>query len=249
MFGKSPPRLPKYFEEFAPNNDFKNSTNVFDGPAIGVCAGVSGRCHTFLVQEGHGNCFKCNVVVCRSCRQNIEKQVFCLDCYASRAILPQSLSSAISIAEMRLELKSKYNFDGVGDIDITEVEDVYESIGYVDRYNEQGKHVQFPIYPTHEIDSNAPTGWKSIIEIDFKAKGSFLADPLLTEHHIPAVLTMFGSLVKFNSNNEKKTNWISEKSIHNTLPALFFYYSGGCRVDSGYRLLKRCLRHTVDSKF
>lgn len=74
--------------------------------------------------------------------------------------MPQTQTSTKSIADMRLELKEKYNFDSVADIDITEVEDVYESIGYVDRYNRSGQRVTFPIYPTSEIDD------KSTIDMD-----------------------------------------------------------------------------------
>ena len=42
--------------------------------------------------------------------------------------MPQTQTSTKSIADMLLELKEKYNFDSVADIDITEVEDVYESL-------------------------------------------------------------------------------------------------------------------------
>ena len=53
MFNNQPSRLPKYLEEFAVDDDFKSGVNMFEGPAIGNCTGVSGRSHAFLLHEGH----------------------------------------------------------------------------------------------------------------------------------------------------------------------------------------------------
>lgn len=80
------------------DDDSRSGVNLFDGPAIGHCVGVSGRSHAFLLHDGHSNCTKCVAVVCRSCQQSINAQSFCLGCYALRAILPHAWPSAKSIA-------------------------------------------------------------------------------------------------------------------------------------------------------
>ena len=107
--------------------------------------------HAFLLHEGHGTCNECNMLVCRSCQGLIDKHVFCLGCYTSRAIDPLPRKGALTIAEMHLELKDKYNFDCANDLDILEVEDVFLSIGYMDKYCQQEQNVPFPMYPMYAL--------------------------------------------------------------------------------------------------
>ena len=89
--------------------------------------------------------------------------------------------------------------------------------------------------------------WDDVVNIDFKAKGAFLADPNLSAAHLPGILKLFGALVKFDSTEViKKPN---EMTIRHVLPSIFFRLAGNCRVDSGYCLMQRCIRHATDSKF
>ncbi len=81
--------------------------------------------------------------MCRLCQGNIDNQVFCLGCYTSRAIDPLLQNNALTIPKMCLVLKDKYNFDGTNDLDIIEVEDVFWSIGYVEKYHQQEHNVCF----------------------------------------------------------------------------------------------------------
>ena len=244
LFGV-PLRLPRYLEQYSADDVYK-STRIFAGPDISMCKGVGGRSHVFLNHEGHSICAECNNIVCNACRGKVDKQIFCLGCYTTKAIAPIPHRSTLTVAEMRLELKDKYNFDGAQDLDIIEVEDVYSSIGYIDKYRKHETNVPFPMYPTSNLHSPSMP-WDDVINIDFKAKGAFLADPNLSAAYIPGVLKLFGALVKFDSTREiKNTN---EMTIRHVLPSILFRLAGNSRVDSGYRVMQRCIRHATDSKF
>ena len=244
LFGV-PLHLPRYLEQYSPDDAYRSS-RIFDGPEMSTCKGVGERSHLFLKHEGHFICSECNDIVCTSCRGKVDKQIFCLGCYRTRVIDPTPQNSALTIAEMRLELKDKYNFDGAQALDILEVEDAYLSIGYIDKYRKQENNVPFPIYPTSNLQSPSRP-WDDVINIDFKAKGAFLADPNIKSAHIPGLLKLFGSIVEFHSTDE--TNNSNVTTLHHVLPSSLFMFAANCRVDSGYRVLKRCIRHATDSRF
>ena len=244
LFGV-PLRLPRYLQQYSPDDAYSCS-RIFDGPDMSTCKGVGERSHVFLKHEGHAICSECDEVVCTSCRGMIDKQIFCLSCYSARAIDPTPQKSTLTIAEMRLELKDKYNFDGAQALDIMEVEDVYLSIGYIDEYRKHVNNVPFPMYPTSNLQS-ASKPWEDVIDIDFKAKGAFLADPNLSCAHIPGILKLFGSIVEFDSTEETKSSKVS--TLRHILPSCFFVFAANCRVDSGYRVIQRCIRHATDSRF
>ncbi len=105
----------------------------------------------------------------------------------------------------------------------------------------------FPIYPTSELSMVARQR-ENVIDIDFKAKGAFLAHPDISASHIPGILRLFGSIVAFDLS--RKTSW-SDKilSLRDILSTIFFTYAANCRVDSGYRLLQLFIRHATDSRF
>lgn len=246
LFGP-PTRLPKYLEQFSIDDEFKEK-NVYEGPHISNCKGVGDHQHQFLSSTGVSTCHKCGDVVCSHCQESIGKDVHCLECFATESIVPQSgCESSKSIADMRRELKDKYNFDGVNDLQSDEVEDAYEMMEFLRDYSRHAdESVPFPLYETAEMDGDAPTKWEELLEIDFREGGSFLAEPDLNAADIPKVLHLFASLVRFESG--KKTEWMRDAAVYESLPALFIKFAENSRVDSGYRLLMRCVRHAFDSR-
>lgn len=245
LFGP-PTTLPKYLEEFAVDDDFK-ANSIFPGPEMTTCKGVGGSTHPFLSSDGVKQCAKCEHDVCQYCHEDINKEPYCLACYATESVVPQSGGAGSkSIAQMRSELIAD-NFDGAKDLDSDEVEDVYEMMTHLQKLRtEQQSNVEYPLYATSEMDGEVATKWEDIIEIDFKEGGAFLAEPNLGAKNIPGVLDLFASLVRFEEG--KKTEWIKDPAIYDALPSLFVKFASGSRVDSGYRLLMRCVRHAFDSR-
>ena len=224
LFG-SPTKLPKYLEECAIDDEFKSSS-IFPGPEMATCKGVGGSTHPFLSSDGVKQCAKCEHDVCRYCHEDINKEPYCLACYATESVVPQSGGAGSkSIAQMRSELIAD-NFDGAKDLDSDEVEDVYEMMTHLQKLRtEQQSNVEYPLYATSEMDREFATEWEDLIEIDFKEGGAFLAEPNLGAKNIPGVLDLFASLVRFEEG--KKTEWIKDPAIYDALPSLFVKFASG----------------------
>ena len=54
--------------------------------------------------------------------------------------------------------------------------------------------------------------------------------------------------MRFGSLDKKHTLWKVDGPVCEAIPEMFIDFARGCRVDLGYRLLRRCLRHAFDSK-
>ena len=191
-------------------------------------------------------CHHCKEVVCSYCRGSIENNVFCLSCLATETIVPaHGAIGSKTILEMRAELKDVYLFDGVDELDTDEVEDAYASLSSVPNYHVDDEAVRFPLYPSLELDSS-PTKWNKLYDIEFKEGAAFLHEPELTTQYVPGLLKLFGALTTFKPGNE--SGWKSHKSLYAALPSIILQFAFDCRVDSGYRLLMRCVRHAFDSR-
>ena len=84
--------------------------------------------------------------------------------------------------------------------------------------------------------------------IDFKDGGAFVTDPNLDPKHIPGVLALFAAFVRFDDKDMKRTDWEKDSAVFSVIPSIFIDFAEGSRIDSGYRLLRRCVRHSMDSR-
>ena len=87
-----------------------------------------------------------------------------------------------------------------------------------------------------------------LAEIDFNNGGSFLLDDKIEDMHLPDILELFAAFVRFGSSEQKHTTWQKDGSVYTAIPQMFIDFAKECRVDASYRLLRRCLRHTFDSR-
>ena len=195
--------------------------------------------------------WQCKQVVCHLCSAIVEDKEHCLPRYLLQSVLPDAKSvtgvdTSRSISSMRTELKNKFYFDHANDLTIEEVEDVWEAYSINRKLEQQTDSIQFPLLPISAIDDSKQ--WFEIAQIDFNFGGSFLADPDLDEQHLPAVLDLFAALVRFGARDKKYTRWKVDGPVYQAIPEMFIDFSKDCRVDLGYRLLRRTLRHGFDSK-
>jgi hypothetical protein len=107
-------------------------------------------------------------------------------------------------------------------------------------------NVRFPVYDASAIDESDK--WDVIMEIDFSNGGSFLFDPKLAEKYIPDTLELFAAFVYFGPTDQKRTTWQFDGAVYSATPQTFIDFAQECRLDSGYHLLRRCVRHTFDSR-
>ena len=241
-FDGSPPNtLPEYLFDMAS----AETTVDEEGPAVVLCKGVGGDPHMLLSKTGWNKCHGCNRIVCGFCSDNIKDCWFCLHCYAAESLVPSRESGYTGrIAIMRKELKDIYRFDGADELQHDEVEDVYEcaveEIGY---HNELQSSVKYPLHPTSELEN--PTHWKEIYELNFSNGGTFITDQTLKQH-VPGILNLFASFVKYET--KKYTSHVKDSDVYDALPKMFIEFAENSRIDSGYRLLERCVRHGHDPK-
>lgn len=100
--------------------------------------------------------------------------------------------------EIREELKDKFNFDGVDDLDSDEMEDACALLfSRVSNYHVDNEVVGGDLhYPSSELDTPMKTKWEEMMDIDFKEGASFLHKPeFTTTEYVPGLLSLcFGAL-------------------------------------------------------
>ena len=120
------------------------------------------------------------------------------------------------------------------ELTIEEVEDAYAVREIVNaRINEQFNGVPFPLHKSSDMD--AENNWTAIQDINLANGGSFISNPDLDPNHLPGILALFASLVTFES--KKRTDWVKDHAVYDTMPELFISFAEKSRVDSEYRLL------------
>jgi hypothetical protein len=151
------------------------------------------------------------------------------------------------IQQMRKDLRDEYNFKGVDQLSIDEVEEAWLSYVLQREMEEMAGNVRFPVYDASAIDESDK--WDVIMVIDFSNGGSFLLDPKLAEKYIPDTLELFAAFVYFGLTDQKRTTWQFDGAVYSTIPQMFIDFAQECRLDdSSYRLLRHCVWHTFDSR-
>ena len=235
--GLPPTKLPMYLSDFAAAD---NTIIDEDGPDIMECAGVGDRSHIFLQSFGSRTCFSCNRICCCSCSEMLNDKPYCLQCYAAESMVPSECSDFISrISEMRIALKERFNYPGAAELSITDVEEIYDScLISVVNHEQLAGCVKYPLYPTTEIDS--PSQWSKVHTLEFKDGGTFVNNLTLVEH-LPSILELFSSFVCYE--RKIRSGWVRDAGVYDALPAMIINIAQHARIDSGYCLLERCVRH------
>ena len=106
---------------------------------------------------------------------------------------------------------------------------------------------QLLLLPLLTKSATANDGCKAICNIDFCDGGRFISNQsqISEDEMLPAVLELFASLVEYK-NNFKFTKF--DHKVYKALPSYFVHIANGSRPDSGFRLLRRCTRHSMDTQ-
>lgn len=239
--GNVPNTLPGYIYDMASAETSLDE----DGPCVALCKGVGSDPHPFLSKTGWNKCQHCNRIVCGFCSDNIDDKCHCLQCFAAQSLVP-SLEGGYTdrINTLRKELAEIFRFDGAYELPSDEVEEAHDcaaaEFGY---HHDLQDSVKFPLHPTSELKN--PTHWKEIYEIKFSNGGTFITDPALKQH-VPGILDLFTSFVKYEK--KKHTSQKKDPAVYDALPEMLINFAENSRIDSGYRLLERCVRHGHDPK-
>jgi hypothetical protein len=242
------------------------------------CNGVHGinLPHSFLQSEGSFTCSSCQVCFCSTCGYSPKKDRdgkktaknalvhydnmnddLCLECYKQSIFLPFSatLDDILSIDEMRDYLKEK-NQSLAHDASPHEVQEMYELCKEEQkRDNSANDNTPYPMYPSHALnieDGNKYGFGELVHEFDLKDGGLFINSPNIANNMIAPILNLISNVVQYRSNHsDKKVRYTAfDSPIYDVIPSLFVEFANGSRAGNGtgFRLLKRCLRHALDPR-
>ena len=188
----------------------------------------------------------------------------CLDCFWSSRLsgergeqIVSSSQNEVSMDEMRQVLNNRVGLQlNIQDITAVEVMELYEM--YVSsQYNTQdniharsaSEKIKYPLFPSEHIYGSNKL--KRVGEkFPLSSGGRFISDKqTFSNDQVPLILELLSSLLKYdeelNPKNLDENTYIGEYEF---LPTMFLHLAHFSRVDSGFRLLDRCARHTMDPK-
>ena len=187
--------------------------------------------------------------------------VLCLDCFKStrhgeNQVNDELATSSVPLERMRRILNEKVGLQlSVDDISPVEVMDMYHMYIASPTNSRDAIHlasassrIKFPFFPSQFIDDD-----KKIVRVgkepfDLTDGGRFISDPqTIPDHHISSVLNILASLLRYDEESLPQNDNVYVGK-YDYLPTLFLTMAYYSRVDSGYRLLDRCARHTCDPK-
>lgn len=255
-----PPFLPEYLKEYK-SSDENCTTQINPGPSICQCCGINGESHPFLQAEGKHSCSVCNATFCCSCGyipSPVEKRKIyhknrdhkmCHECYRNATLSfcgREDATNTLTTAEMLRQMKDingAVQVTGNNPLSPGQIEELYDAMIALQSANphtRSSKEIPFPLQSPSFLDN-----MEVICKHDLIKGASFVADAEnLSPTNILSILQTFSSLVTFSS--KRYTQFDSH--IYKALPEMFVEFANGARVDSGYRLLSRAIRHATDPK-
>ena len=171
----------------------------------------------------------------------------CAKCYALERLLPHQSTSVPmpkslnkSTGVMRKEILDA-GFDLGEDACGHEVEEIYNMYitdKGVNKFRNQA--VEFPLL----TPSVARVELFNILDFDLKDGGRFISNVKLSCSDLSGLVDLSATMVTFN--NTKFTKF--DAPIYKAIPSFLVDFAFGSRIGSGYRLLRRCVRHAMDPK-
>ena len=230
--------------------------------------------HFFPKYEGIWKCHLCNHNFCQTCSfipevdnkkndivyKNGCENAMCIDCFQYHRLgnehkkLEKNLKSE---SEMNAELNQKFGLQ-LNDRSaiFSETLDIYDAyISSPDNIHDRQmecvrKKVKFPLFPSKSLDCDNDDGSGPIIRNGkvFKLKngGRFISDTeLIKDEEVAQVLDLFASFLEVDPSKHIHES-PSDVGQYHYLPNMILNLAYQSRVDSGFRLLKRCVRHTFN---
>ena len=121
---------------------------------------------------------------------------------------------------------------------LEELYDVYLTKKSIGRFRDV--RPDFPVLSPCDFLTNA----KKILEFKWKDGGRLIADNRLSIDMVSELSTIFATLVTFSTKRHTRF----DHRVYRAVPTWFLDIANGCRYMEGFRLIKRMLRHCMDSK-
>ncbi len=271
-----PTSLHPYLRMFRHDDSNINIEN--DEGNMKKCKGINGinLPHDFLSCEGCYECRSCNECFCSTCGYSPQKdrdgkkskhslvyyddmnEDICCDCYKEQRILPycvNNIDEILSIPQMKDYLREKNKMLGNGEIEVFELQEIYELTALEEcrQLHQNIDEVPFPIFPSatltfNEQENTFAFGGGLVEKFDIKNGGQFINSPMITDDMLPGILSLFATIVRFDNEKMQGDKNKYDSRVQQVLPSQLVNFASKARVGTGYRLLKRCLRHALDPK-
>ena len=134
---------------------------------------------------------------------------------------------------------------------LTETIDMYDTYMSSVRsvHADAASKVRFPIFPTNTLSGNdKESGMKNIGSFCLSNGGRFISDKdLVPDEMVSEILKLIATFVAYEPEKAAHQEQ-SDVGIYEHLPTMLLNFAYFSRIDSRYRLLDRCARHTCDLK-
>ena len=242
-------RLHPYISAFDINPYEQQEVDCCDD--ILYCHGAGIGQHIFMKAEGYCACTTCNVTICKQCvcqKQNGDNH-YCYDCYLPELSVTgasETNKDYPSINVIRNVLR-QHGMETNEKDNLVDILDIYEAF--------ENKHCSTKQFtgeillnksvstPTHNADYLQTLTRNAISSFDFKNGGQFVVDSRLNRQDVFQIIKTMAQLVNI-SNEQQKDSY--KNRTYQLLPSMLIQFAEGARVQSGYRLIKRCIRHAID---
>jgi hypothetical protein len=208
------------------------------------CVGPGKGSHLFMQKEGYFNCRECNLLICKTCTLIDEDQYFCVNCFASTQFVDVDLIEQDNSPDDMVEKITERGYQVSVNDPIEEIIDVYDTIINKNQgiFNESIlDSISVPEKPSNYLQSIDYIGL-----IRLSKGGSFINDCKLHLDDIVDVLKIFCQLINIDTKHSCSTDVVAR--TFNVLPTIIIDLARRARIISaGYRLLKRCVRHAMDT--
>ena len=189
-------------------------------------------------------------------------EVMCLDCFRLNRLgssINNNTSTNKSLQEMTRDLSEKFGIQIDPSASIAETTDIYNTYisspqnNWTHHLNIVQKRVKFPVLPSQSLcnhNNDNDFGMKKIgtSSFNFCDGGRFISDAdQIPNEMLPGILNLFRSILEHDE--AKLIHQVdSDVGEYSHLPTMLLNFAYNSRVDSGYRLLDRCARHSCDPK-
>jgi hypothetical protein len=246
-YENQPRVLHPYLNAFARNNvDLLDHTRSIETCTdVGVCVGPGNNRHFFMLKEGSNVCDNCSKLICPTCTFEQEVQTYCVHCFAGEHLVSIEDVDADKSTDVMVDELTNRGYSITNSDSVDEIMDLYDVVITKNNgiFNESiVTTVTMPKHNTNFLKTLVP-----LTTLFLSNGGTFIHDPKLHLNSVVEVLEILVELVNIKKIEEgvTKTDIIRTYSV---VPTLIIELAQNSRVDKGgYRLLKRCVRHALDS--
>jgi hypothetical protein len=174
-------------------------------------------------------------------------EMFCVGCYSEEKCVPNTreyipFAELVVTEEDMVKALHSLGMQARGTDDMMEVSNIYDALISNKLAIYYGPHLLSRlIFPTHDS-----TYLKTIVRVsllDFKKGGRYFASNEFTTQQkieITQILTQLANTPESLNSNEDRT--------YQVIPIIIREFANGARIFTGFRLLKRAIRHAMDPK-